>query len=61
MFVNLSDEKGRIEMLQRMLRYISFAKSEDGIRANVSGIYDVGTETAVRNYQAGRGLPVTVS
>ncbi|MBE6542516.1 MAG: hypothetical protein E7672_08760 [Ruminococcaceae bacterium] len=59
MFVNVSDEVGRVEMLQRMLRYISFAKNEIGLRANVSGIYDLGTELAVRNYQASRGLSVT--
>lgn len=59
MFVNISDEKGRIEILQRMLRYLSFAKNEAGILADVSGTFDSRTALAVRNYQASRGLPVT--
>lgn len=59
MFVNVTDEKGRIGILQRMLRYLSFAKDEEGIRADVSGTFDSRTASAVRNYQASRGLPVT--
>lgn len=59
MFVNVTDEKGRIEMLQRMLRYLSFVNDESGLRTDVSGTFDSRTASAVRNYQASRGLPVT--
>ena len=59
MFVDLSDESGRIETLQRMLRYISFASGEPMLRTAVSGNYDQPTENAVRYYQQMRKLPVT--
>lgn len=59
MFVNIADEKGRIEMLQRMLRYLAIAGEDDSIRADVSGVYDEGTEMAVRSFQSSRGLTVT--
>jgi len=59
MFVDLSDESGRIETLQRMLRYISFASGEPMLRIAVSGNYDQPTENAVRYYQQSRSIPVT--
>ena len=59
MFVDLSDTRKRTEMLQEMLRYLSFAENEPLLRVSVSGNYDQPTEDAVRYYQQSRSLPVT--
>lgn len=59
MFVDLSDTRSRIETLQEMLRYLSFAENKPMLRVSVSGNYDQPTEDAVRYYQQSRSLPVT--
>ncbi len=59
MFIDLSDERNRILSLQTMLRYLSFAGEDEGLRVSVSGNYDYVTENAVRQFQQSYGLPVT--
>lgn len=59
MFIDLSVERNRIEVLQRMLRYLSFTMNEPELRVSVSGNYDHVTETAVRRFQEMNRLPVT--
>lgn len=59
MFIDLSDTSNRIEVLQRILRYLSFAWDDPVLRTTVSGDYNHATETAVRRFQDTVGLPVT--
>lgn len=58
-FVDVSEEKGRIEQLQRMLRYLSFAYDDEGLRTNINGTFDASTERAVSRLQKLNGLPQT--
>lgn len=59
MFINISDDRVRIENLQRMLRYLGFAYGHDGLIISVSGTFDPATAEAVRHYQEMNSLPVT--
>lgn len=59
MFMDLSVERNRIEVLQKMLRYLSFALQEPELLVSINGHYDYVTETAVRRFQERFGLPVT--
>ncbi|MBQ4353434.1 MAG: peptidoglycan-binding protein [Clostridia bacterium] len=59
MLINLSDERNRIEVLQRMLRYLSFIREDEELRIPVSGNYDQASENAVRSFQLHSGQPVT--
>lgn len=59
MIYDLTNKRTRVENLQRMLRYLSFANDEPRYRVNVSGIYDEATEGAVRLIQREHRVPVT--
>jgi len=59
MLYDLSDERVRIENLQRMLRYLSFANNDPSIRVVISGNYDEGTNQSVRSFQQKNNIPVT--
>ena len=59
MFVNISDDQSRTEVLQRMLRYLAFAYGDDALRVSVSGLFDPATTRAVRYYQKTNSLPQT--
>ena len=59
MFVNISDDRVRVEILQRMLRYLSFAYGDDELGVSISGVFDPVTTSAVRHYQKTNSLPQT--
>lgn len=59
MFINISDDRVRIENLQRMLRYLGFAHGHDKLTVSISGTFDPGTTAAVRHYQELNSLPAT--
>lgn len=59
MFIDLTDEGNRIEVLQRLLRYLSFAWDDPVLRVTVSGDYNHKTEEAVRRFQETMGLAAT--
>ncbi len=59
MFIDFSDESTRIEELQRMLRYLSFAFDDEGLRVGINGAFDPSTTAAVRYFQQIYGLPET--
>ena len=56
---NLSDPAVRVELLQRMLRYLSIALNADGLRVSVDGVYNEETRQAVRYFQQMTRIPVT--
>jgi len=56
---NLSDPAVRVELLQRMLRYLSIALDEEGLRVSVDGVYNEETRQAVRYFQQMERIPVT--
>ncbi len=56
---NLSDPAVRVELLQRMLRYLSIAMNADGLRVSVDGVYNEETRQAVRYFQQMERIPVT--
>lgn len=59
MFIDLSVEGNRIEVLQKILRYLSFVWDESALRITVSGDYNEATADAVRRFQSIVGLSVT--
>lgn len=59
MFINISDDRTRTENLQEMLRYLSFAYGDEGLKVSVSGLFDPATTDAVRYYQRSSSLPPT--
>ncbi len=56
---NLSDPAVRVQLLQRMLRYLSIAEKDDGLRVSVDGVYNEETRQAVRYFQQREQIPVT--
>ena len=48
---NLTVQENLIKNLQEMIRYLSIALDDVDTRVNVSGVYDMETERAVRKYQ----------
>jgi len=56
---NLTDERVRVENLQKMLRLLWLVTGDEGYEVGVSGTFGEGTEMAVRHFQAENGLPVT--
>ena len=59
MTVNLSDRRGRVEQLQKMLRYLGLRWKEPLLQVAVCGAYNEQTEAAVRAFQERARLPVT--
>lgn len=59
MFIDVSSDRTRIEQIQRMLRYLSFAYDDESLRVSVNGAYDPSTEAAVRYFQNTNDLPET--
>ena len=56
---NLSDPAVRVELLQRMLRYLSYTPGREGLRVSVDGVYNEETRQAVRYFQQTEHIPVT--
>lgn len=56
---NLTDEKVRIENLQKMLRTIFLVTGDAGYEVGISGVYGEGTRNAVLYFQKAHGLPTT--
>ncbi len=59
MIYDLSDERVRVENLQRMLRLLWMVTGEAPYEVGINGVYGEGTEAAVRYFQERHGLPVT--
>ncbi|MCR4907092.1 MAG: peptidoglycan-binding protein [Clostridiales bacterium] len=59
MSVNVRDRRGRIEMLQRLLRELGMRWGMACLVVPVSGCYDAQTEDAVRAFQETECIPVT--
>lgn len=58
-FVDITDISVRTELLQEMLRYLSYIDGDYESAVAVTGVYNAETEEAVRRYQEKRRLPVT--